>query len=251
MRTLDRSRGCFVTGTDTGVGKTRISAALLHLLAGRGWSAAGFKPVAAGTNLMDGQFVNEDVRDLRDAGNVAVSDQEVGPLQFELPCAPHIAAAVEGRPIDRQALMRAAQSIHGRADFVVVEGVGGFVVPLGPTWDTSHVACAMGLPLILVVGLRLGCLNHALLTAEAIRARRLRLVGWVANAIDPAMACRDENLATLQYELGRRHKATCLGVVPWLDTPTPERVAGHLNGALWSALQLPERLPHRLESSFA
>jgi len=249
--TLDRSRGCFVTGTDTGVGKTHISTALLHLLCRRGWIASGFKPVASGMSLVNGRFVNEDVHALREAGNVAVSDQEVGPCQFDVPCAPHIAAAVEGRAIDQHELMQAAQSMHGRSDFVVVEGVGGFVVPLGPTLDTSDVACAMGLPLILVVGLRLGCLNHALLTAEAIRARHLRLAGWVANAIDPGMAYRDENLATLQHELGRRHQAPCLGVVPWLDAPTPGRVAVHLNdAALLAALDLPENLPH-LESNFS
>ena len=119
-----------------------------------------------------------------------------------------------------------------RADFVVVEGVGGFCVPLGPDWDTADLACDLGLPVMLVVGLRLGCLNHALLTAEAIRARGLRLAGWVAqHASIRTWRMRDDNVATLHHELGRRYQAPCLGVVPWLDSPDPQAVAAHLNDA--------------------
>ncbi|MEO8119632.1 MAG: dethiobiotin synthase, partial [Rhodoferax sp.] len=120
-----RLRGCFVTGTDTEVGKTRISAALLHWLAQAGWSSAGFKPVAAGTSLIDGQWVNEDVRSLRQASSLALTDAEVGPFQLETACAPHIAAALQNQTINRDAILRAAQALAGRADLLVVEGVGG------------------------------------------------------------------------------------------------------------------------------
>jgi len=231
MNAVVSLNGCFVTGTDTGVGKTRISAALLHWLSSTGRIAAGFKPVAAGTSWIDGQRINEDVRALRDAGSASVTDAEVGPFQFDAPCAPHIASALEGRTIDRHAVLDAARCLLSRTDFVVIEGVGGFCVPLGPDWDTAHIACALGLPVILVVGLRLGCLNHALLTAEAIRARYLRLAGWVANTIDPEMPQRDANVATLRHELNQRFQAPCLGVVPRLDAPDPQAVAAHLNDA--------------------
>ncbi|WP_232230001.1 dethiobiotin synthase [Polaromonas glacialis] len=224
-------RGCFVAGTDTAVGKTEVSAALLHWCASQGWRSAGFKPVAAGTTLIDGQPVNEDVQALRQAGSVHLTETEVGPLQLKAACAPEIAAALEGRRIDPATLMAAARHLAGRADALVVEGVGGFCVPLGPGWDTADLAMALGLPVILVIGLRLGCLSHALLTAEAIRARGLPLAGWVANTVDPAMAQRESNLASLRHELMRRHRAPCLGLVPWLDAPTPAAVAAHLDAA--------------------
>lgn len=224
-------RGCFVAGTDTGVGKTHVSAALLHWCAQQGWRSAGFKPVAAGTTLIDGQPVNEDVQALRQAGSVRLSDAEVGPLQFEAACAPQIAAALEDRPIDPATILSAARHLARIADVVVVEGVGGFCVPLGPGWDTADLAVAIGLPVILVVGLRLGCISHALLTAEAIRARGLPLAGWIANTVDPDMAHREGNLASLRHEMTRRHQAPCLGVVPWLDTPQPGAVAAHLDAA--------------------
>ena len=224
-------RGCFVTGTDTEIGKTRISAALLHWLAQSGWRSAGLKPVAAGTEEIGGQRVNEDVRALRDAGSLALTDAEVGPLQFEAACAPHIAAALEGRSIDRRALLDAACALAARADVLVVEGVGGFCVPLGADWDTADLAADLGLPVLLVVGLRLGCISHALLTAEAIRARGLRLAGWVGNRVVRDMPWVDENVATLRDRLWRQHGAPCLGVVPWLAEPDPAAVAAHLDPA--------------------
>lgn len=229
-------RGCFVTGTDTEIGKTRVSAALLHWLGQRGLHCAGYKPVAAGTELIDGVVVNEDVRALRDAGSVALTDAEVGPCQFEAACAPHIAAALEGRSIDRAALLQGAQALAVRAECLVVEGVGGFCVPLSPDFDSTDFAVDLGLPVLLVVGLRLGCISHALLSAEAIRARGLRLAGWVANTVDAQMLHRDDNLATLRHELGRRHQAPCLGVVPRLASPDPAAVAAHLDDAALRAL---------------
>ncbi|MDB5867894.1 MAG: ATP-dependent dethiobiotin synthetase BioD [Polaromonas sp.] len=223
--------GCFVAGTDTGVGKTHISAALLHWCAQQGWRSAGLKPVAAGTVLINGQPVNEDVQALRKAGSVALSDVEVGPLQFKAACAPEIAAALEHRHIDPATIFSAARHLASRADVLVVEGVGGFCVPLGPDWDTADLALELGLPVVLVVGLRLGCLSHALLTAEAICARGLPLAGWIANATEPDMAHGAANLASLRHEMTRRHQAPCLGVVPWLDAPLPSTVAAHLDTA--------------------
>ncbi|WP_349282261.1 dethiobiotin synthase [Polaromonas hydrogenivorans] len=232
--------GCFVAGTDTGVGKTHISAALLQWCAQQGWRSAGLKPVAAGTTLIDGQPVNEDVQALRQACSVNLSDAEVGPLQFKAACAPEIAAALEHRHIDPVTIFSAARHLARCADVVVIEGVGGFCVPLGPDWDTAALAVALGLPVVLVVGLRLGCLSHTLLTAEAIRARGLPLAGWIANATEPDMAHSAANLASLRHEMTRRHQAPCLGMVPWLDAPEPAAVAAHLDTA---ALQ---RVFHRI-----
>ena len=228
--------GCFVTGTDTEIAKTRISTALLHWFAQAGCRSAGLKPVAAGTDVINGQRVNEDVRALREAGSLVLTDAEVGPLQFEAACAPHIAAAQEGRAIDRIEILDMARSLATRADVLVVEGVGGFCVPLGTDWDTADLAVDLGLPVVLVVGLRLGCINHALLTAEAIHARGLHLAGWVGNCVVRGMPWAEENVAALRTWLWRRHGAPCLGVVPWLGAPSPAAVAAHLSPTALQAL---------------
>jgi dethiobiotin synthetase len=237
-------RGCFVTGTDTEVGKTHTSAALLHALAAQGWRVAGLKPVAAGSELVDGRSVNTDVQALRAASNVPLTDAEVGPCQLRTPCAPSVAARIDGVAIPRAALLQAAQALAQRADLLVVEGVGGFRVPLGDGWDTADLAADLALPVVLVVGLRLGCLNHALLTAEAVRARGLRLAGWVANRIDPQMAWADDNLDLLTQELQRGFGAPRLGVLPWLPGASPQELSRHLPaGTLQQALLLPARAP--------
>ena len=218
----------FITGTDTEVGKTFVSAALLHWCGQQGWRSAGFKPVAAG---LDAAGANEDVQTLRSASSVALSAHEVGPLQFEAACAPHIAAALEGRTITLRPLVQQAQALAARSDVLVVEGVGGFCVPLGPEGDTADLAVALGYPVVLVVGLRLGCISHALLTAEAVRNRGLPLAGWIANTVDPQMAHLQANVDTLRDELQRRHQAPCLGVVPRLAHPSPAAAAAYLNAA--------------------
>lgn len=229
-------RGFFVTGTDTDAGKTCVSAGLLHWCAAQGWRSAGFKPVAAGSQIIDGERVNGDVRALRQASSVLLTDAEVGPFQFEAACAPHIAAALENRVIDGSALVAHVQALAQRADVLVVEGVGGFCVPLNQEWDTADLAQALALPVILVVGLRLGCINHALLTAEAIQNRGLRLAGWVANTVDPAMTQAQATLVTLAHEFTRRYQAPCLGKIPWLAAPEPAQIAAHFDNAALRAL---------------
>jgi len=224
MTTSPCLHGCFITGTDTDVGKTQVSAALLHWLAQAGWRSAGFKPVAAGTRLIDGQSVNEDVRALRQASSLALTDAEVGPFQFETACAPHIAAELEHKSIDRAEILRAAHALATRADLLVIEGVGGFCVPLGPDWDSADMASDMNLPVLLVVGLRLGCINHALLTAQAIRAQGLQLAGWVGNSVNPTMPWLNENVATLRQRFESQN-IPCWGLVPWLADPTPAAIA--------------------------
>lgn len=233
-------RGVFVTGTDTDAGKTCVSAALLHWCSAQGWRSAGFKPISAGSQLIDGVRVNGDVRALRQASSVALTDAEVGPFQFEAACAPHVAAALENRAIDPahdgQSLLAHAQALAQRADVLIVEGVGGFCVPLGPQWDTADLAQALALPVMVVVGLRLGCINHALLTAEAITRRGLRLAGWVANSVDPSMMQAQATLDTLAHEFTRRYQAPCLGKIPWLAAPEPAQIAAHFDNAALRAL---------------
>jgi dethiobiotin synthetase len=183
------------------VGKTRAACALLRAFAQSGSRAAGMKPVAAGA-VRDAQgWLNEDVAALLAAGNVAAPRRLVNPYCFEPAIAPHIAAARAAVAIDIEAIAQAFAALSACADVVVVEGAGGFCIPLGRQIDSAGLAQRLGLPVVLVVGLRLGCLNHALLTAQAVRARGLPLAGWIANRIDPAMAAVAENVAALEERL--------------------------------------------------
>jgi dethiobiotin synthetase len=192
------TRGYFVTGTDTGVGKTLIACSLLRAFAARGFKAVGMKPVATGAVPGGNGLVHDDVERLIAAGNVMAPREHVNPYCFAPPIAPHIAAAEAGMKIDLDHIGRCFNALTERADVVIVEGVGGFRVPLASHVDTGHLAACLALPVVLVVGVRLGCLNHALLTAEAIAGRGLMLAGWVANHIDPGMAAAEENVRALE-----------------------------------------------------
>lgn len=215
---------CFVTGTDTEIGKTLISSAVLHKLVQQGVRACGMKPIAAGAEERDGMLHNDDAAMLRAAGNVQLPQSITTPYLLREPCAPHIAAKLEGVTIEPVPIMTAYAEILGASDATVVEGVGGFCVPFSPDFDSADLAVQLGLPVVLVVGLRLGCINHALLTAEAIVARGLVLAGWVANQVDPDMRFADDNVA----ELARRLPAPLLGRVPRLDEPTAAKASTYL-----------------------
>ena len=226
-------RGCFVTGTDTEVGKTRVSSGLLRWLARHGVRAVGYKPVAAGMEQdTQGRWFNEDVRVLQQAGSVPLEESQICTAQLRLACAPHIAAEREGRSIDRAGLIVGAHRVAAMTERVVVEGAGGLCVPLGEGWDSADLMADLQLPVVLVVGMRLGCISHALLTAEALRARGLELAGWVANTVQPAMPFFGENLNTLRQEMQRRFQTPCLGVVPHLASPTADAIADSLDSAL-------------------
>ncbi|MDO9293392.1 MAG: dethiobiotin synthase [Hydrogenophaga sp.] len=212
--------GCFVTGTDTGVGKTLVSAALLHALARHHARVVGMKPVAAGLVQQGGAWVAEDALALRAASTVAVPSVLDNPVMLPEPLSPHLSAARAGRRVGVAELVAAHRGLRSLADVVLVEGSGGWRVPLNEDETLADLAVALALPVVLVVGLRLGCLNHALLTAEAIRADGLHLAGWVANTVDTAMACRDENIQTLRQRL----RAPLLGVVPWQPVPDARAV---------------------------
>lgn len=208
-------QGYFIVGTDTGVGKTLVSSALVHYFALQGHRAVGMKPVAAGCERVDGQLLSEDVAQLRAASNVPLPLDIINPYAFEPPLAPHIAARMAHVRIDLATIQSAFKKAAEAADILIVEGVGGFRVPLGEDRDTADLAVLLGLPVILVVGMRLGCLNHALLTVESIVARGLKLTGWIANRVDPEMLAYEENLQALQERIA----APCLGVVSYLSSP--------------------------------
>lgn len=220
----------FVTGTDTEVGKTTIAAGLLHVARLAGLSTAAAKPVASGCEMTVDGLRNSDALALHDECTLPMRYEEVNPFAFEPAIAPHLAAREAGvdltvaRLVDPVRRMLALQ-----ADFSLVEGAGGWRVPLAGRETLSELAVQLGLPVILVVGVRLGCINHALLSAEAIERDGLQLAGWVANIVDPSTSRLEENLATLAERLA----APCLGRVPRLSAASPRDVLPYLDlGAL-------------------
>lgn len=206
----------FITGTDTGVGKTLITAALLQWFAARGKRSLGLKPVAAG--WLDDRQVNPDVLEIQASSSVPLSAESINPVSLEQPIAPHIAARFAGLDIRAADLARHCHEVceAEAPEFVAVEGAGGWQVPLNDAETMVDLCIELGFPVILVVGMRLGCLNHSLLTADSILSAGLPLAGWVANRIDAAMPVADENLATLRDRI----PAPLIGAVPYLD-PLP------------------------------
>lgn len=220
------SAAYFVTGTDTEIGKTTIAAGLLHAARIAGRSTAAAKPVASGCQLTAEGLRNDDALALLAQCSLPLRYDEVNPLAFAPAIAPHLAARESGVSLDVPALQNAVQVILDKgADFTLVEGAGGWRVPLGGMATLADLARALNLPVILVVGVRLGCINHAVLSAEAILADGLPLAGWVANVVDPNVARLDDNLATLTERL----PAPCIGQVPFLPWIAPEQVAQHLD----------------------
>ncbi len=206
------AKAYFITGTDTGAGKTLVTCALMQLARAQGKKVGAMKPIAAGATQTEDGWINDDVIALRKCLNVDIAHADLNPYCFRDAIAPHIAAAKENRTIDLNKISTSMEKIRAVSDWVFVEGAGGFKVPLNDDLDMADLAVALNLPVILVVGMRLGCLNHALLTQDAIHASGLSLAGWVANTLDPAMPVFAENIATLQ----RRIKAPLLGIVPHL-----------------------------------
>jgi len=217
----------FVTGTDTGIGKTFVSAALLAALNASGVRGVGMKPVASGCSDTPAGLCNEDALALiaHSSGNPPYG--QVNPYALREPIAPHIAAADAGIEIEIDPIRAAFTSLSTNADCVVVEGVGGWCAPLSATLMQADIAHALQLPVVLVVGLRLGCLNHALLSARAIAGDGCQLIGWIGNRIDAQMVRVDENLATLRQRL----PAPCLGVLPHASAGEPRALASHLRDA--------------------
>lgn len=211
--TVDTATGFFVTGTDTEVGKTLVSGALILKLREAGICTIGFKPVVAGTYVdASGQKLNEDLETLRIASGLNSQEHSLCSFVLDEAAAPHLAAQSNGIHLDATIILDEFNVLASEFDSVVVEGAGGFLVPLNEQEDLGDVAQAMDLPVILVVGMRLGCINHALLTCEAIQSRQLTIAGWVANTLSDEMPFLRENIQTLKDRIF----APFLGVIPAL-----------------------------------
>jgi dethiobiotin synthetase len=218
----------FVTGTDTGVGKTRIAAALCVAYAAHGKRVAAMKPVASGCMQTRAGLRNDDAETLRAAMTVRAAYGDVNPYAFEPAIAPHIAAMEAGCPIDFGVLDGCYERLCLQSDVIIVEGAGGWLTPLDATRTFADLAVRWQLDVILVVGLRLGCLNHALLTAEAIEARGLKLAGWVGNSVDPDFARREANTDTLRARI----TANCLGIFPYSPESSAREVSNEFRSTL-------------------
>jgi dethiobiotin synthetase len=212
----------FVTGTDTGVGKTLISCALLHAFAAQGWRVAGMKPVAAG---LDDDGLNEDVKMLRASSTVLATLGQINPYSFAHPIAPHIAAQHAGVRINLERISESYRELAAQAEVVIVEGAGGFLVPLNDKQNSADLAVTLGLPVILVVGMRLGCLNHALLSMKVIADYGLTCAGWVANILDKDMLALNENIAALQLRI----QAPLLGIVAYQIEPNVDAASTQID----------------------
>ncbi|WP_233840827.1 dethiobiotin synthase [Dyella sp. 2HG41-7] len=220
------SRSLFIAGTDTGIGKTHAACAVIHALRGTGERVCGMKPVASGCVEAVHGLRNDDALALQAASSApAPAYEHINPIALREPLSPHLAAAHEHVTITLSPLQTAFHHLRAHYDTVVVEGVGGWLVPLAPGLFASEIAKAWNLPVVLVVGMRLGCLNHALLSAQAIQADGCRLVGWIANHIDPNMAAMEENIDTLRKLLS----APYLGILP--HGMPPERACSLLDQA--------------------
>lgn len=187
----------FITGTDTGIGKTYVACKLIRDYVAQGYQVVGMKPVAAGEDFIGGEWVNDDVLQLETASNVKAPRNLTNPYSFKPAIAPHIAAEKAGVTIEINHIKQAFDALGELADIVIVEGAGGFLVPLNNKQTKADLAVALNIPIILVVGMKLGCINHSLLTVEAIKARKLILHGWVANQIEQNMQFYDENVTTM------------------------------------------------------
>lgn len=215
----------FVTGTDTGVGKTLASCTLVHALRARGLRAVGMKPLASGCEATPGGLRNEDALALQAASDPRPPYADINPFALPAPLAPEIAAREAGIAVSLPPILEAHARLKAQADAVVVEGVGGWMAPLAGDLMQADLVRALDLPVVLVVGLRLGCLNHAYLSARAIEADGCRLAGWIGTGVDPGMLRIDENRALLAGRL----PAPCLGWLPWQASPDPELLSGRLH----------------------
>jgi dethiobiotin synthetase len=199
----------FVTGTDTDVGKTYVACKLIKDYVAQGYKVVGMKPVAAGCEFVDGKWVNDDVLKLEAASNVKAPRELINPYSFKEAIAPHIAAEIAGVEIEIKVIKQAFDALATVADIVIVEGAGGFLVPINDNETMADLAITLNIPIIVTVGMKLGCINHTLLTVEAIKVRKLVLHGWVSNQIDQNMQFYNENIATVAKKIHQNSMFEC------------------------------------------
>lgn len=224
----------FIAGTDTNVGKTLIAAGLLVAAKQQGLRTAALKPIAAGCETTAAGLRNDDALLLQSVITEPLAYEQINPIALQAAIAPHIAAQLEKRLLSADRIAGFCRGSLMQADFTLVEGAGGWRVPLNPRETMADLVRILQLPVILVVGVRLGCINHALLTVEAIRNDGLHLAGWVANCVDAGMPALPENIDSLRARI----PAPCLGVVPWLVSPTPAQVADVIDHPVFEAMLL-------------
>ena len=218
------TRGLFITGTDTEIGKTQLSCALIHALHQHGYRCAAMKPVASGCRASESGLRNADALALQAVAQAHCDYQTLNPYACAAPIAPHIAATLEHRTIQLERIAALYKEISSQAQWTIVEGVGGWEVPLNAQQTSADLASLLGLPVVLVVGMRLGCINHALLSYQAIVNKGCTLAGWVANQVDPNMPYQTENIAALTARIA----APCIAKVPYLAQPTPQHIAAYI-----------------------
>lgn len=209
----------FITGTDTNIGKTAITCSLIAKCIEEGFRAGGMKPVAAGCHIENGYMISDDVKKIIEVSNVDLNIKEINPYSFELPIAPHI--SFKSNEIDIHLIKKYLRSFENKMDYLFIEGVGGYAVPLTETFTTADLVENLDIPVILVVGMKLGCINHALLTVESILNKKQKLCGWVANRIDGDMQAYEENFSFLKEKI----KTPCLGEVPYFEDFDPYKAS--------------------------
>ena len=202
---MQSKQAFFITGTDTGVGKTYVACKLIQQYVALGYKVIGMKPVAAGCDLIDGEWINDDVLKLEAVSNVKAPRALINPYSFKEAIAPHLAAEIAGVEMKLDVLMNAFNELSKLADIVIVEGAGGFLVPINQHETFADLVILLNIPVVLVVGIKLGCINHALLTVEAIKARNCELHAWVANPIDPSMQFYHENVSIIVNKLKKNN----------------------------------------------
>jgi dethiobiotin synthetase len=218
-------QGFFITGTDTGCGKTAITLGLMHRLQQAGKRVLGMKPIASGAEMSSSGLRNEDALNIQAQGSIELPYEQVNPFAYAPPIAPHLAAEAAAEPIEMERIGEIFHQLSEQTDVILVEGVGGWSVPLSESESLGDLARRLDLPVIMVVGLRLGCINHALMTEACIGLSGCRLAGWVGNLVEPDMAAQSGNIDSLRTRLS----APCLGVVPWLNNPSPDLVSAYLD----------------------
>lgn len=209
----------FITGTDTNIGKTAITCSLIAKCIEEGFRAGGMKPVAAGCHIENGNMISDDVKKIIEVSNVDLNIKEINPYSFEPPIAPHI--SFKSNEMDPDLIKKCLRSFENKMDYLFIEGVGGYAVPLTKTFTTADLVEVLDIPVILVVGMKLGCINHALLTVESISNKKQKLCGWVANRIDEDMQAYEENFSFLKEKI----KAPCLGEVPYFKDFNPYKAS--------------------------
>lgn len=219
------TKSIFVTGTDTEVGKTFYSKLLLHSLNAQGLRTAAMKPLASGAAMHEGKLRNADALLLQQAANTSFPYELCNPYCFEAAIAPHLAAKQLGIRIDPDVILQAYKKLQQRADVTVIEGVGGWLVPVDDKQTVADLIQTLGVPVILVVGMRLGCINHALLTADNIKQRGITLLGWVANMMEPGMSHLDENIMSI----AARIEAPLLDTIEFINNPEADTPSQRLN----------------------